>query len=213
MADDEKQEQPAPAPAKSEQQIFDEQVAHASARAVLILGGIGIFAAIVMSTIALVNSGGSSSSTNTVTVTSPSAAIVGPATGGGSAATGDQTAALTGDALGRQLFVSGDPATGVIACGSCHILTAAGTTATVGPNLSKELTADPASATLESVVDPNKEIVSGYPANLMPKNYGTALTKAQLKALVDYVYKNTNVKAMKQASASGGGSGGTSTSG
>ena len=34
-----------------------------------------------------------------------------------------------------------------------------------------------ASATRESIVDPNKEIVSGYSANVMPTNYGTALTE------------------------------------
>ena len=42
---------------------------------------------------------------------------------------------------------------------------AAGTSGTVGPNLDKELTADPASATRESIVDPNKEIIPGYSAN------------------------------------------------
>jgi len=181
-------EQSARAPQKSEQQIFDEQVAHASARAVLILGGIGIFAALVMSTIALVNSTGSSS-TKTVTVTAATTAE--PA-----------TPALTGNALGRQLFVSGDPGTGVISCGSCHTMKAAGTTATVGPNLDKELTADPASATLESIVNPNKEIATGYPADVMPKNYGSALTKVQLDALTQYVYQSTNLKAKKQAAGS-----------
>ncbi len=183
-------EQPVKGAEKSEQQIFDEQVAHASARAVLIVGGIGIFAALVMSTIALVNSTGSSS-TKTVTVTNATTAAE-PA-----------TPALTGDALGRQLFVSGDPGTGVISCGSCHTMKAAGTTATVGPNLDKELTADPASATLESIVDPNKEIATGYPADVMPKNYGTALTKAQLDALTKYVYDSTNLKAKKQAASAG----------
>ena len=192
---------PAPPPAaapveKTEQQIFDEQIAHASARAVLIVGGIGILAALVMSTIALVNSSNSGSSASTVTVTTPTASA-----GGG------QTAALSGNALGRQLFVSGDPGTGVIACGSCHTMKTAGTTATVGPNLDKELTADPPSATLESIVSPNKEIATGYPANVMPKNYGTALTKPQLAAITTYIYQSTNLKAKKKAAA------GTSTAG
>jgi hypothetical protein len=43
------------------------------------------------------------------------------------------------------------------------------TTATIDPNLDKELTADPASAMRESTVDPNKEIATGYSANIMPK--------------------------------------------
>ena len=188
---------PAPPPAaapveKTEQQIFDEQIAHASARAVLIVGGIGILAALVMSTIALVNSSNSGSSASTVTVTTPTASA-----GGG------QTPALSGNALGRQLFVSGDPGTGVIACGSCHTMKTAGTTATVGPNLDKELTADPPSATLESIVSPNKEIATGYPANVMPKNYGTALTKPQLAAITTYIYQSTNLKAKKKAAAAG----------
>jgi hypothetical protein len=53
---------------------------------------------------------------------------------------------------------------------------AGGTSGTIGPNLDKELTSDPASAASESIVDPNKEIVPGYSANVMPTNYGTALT-------------------------------------
>jgi mono/diheme cytochrome c family protein len=69
---------------------------------------------------------------------------------------------------------------------------AAGTSGTIGPNLDKELTADPASATRESIVDPNKEIVPGYHANVMPPNYATALTPQELDAVVSYVYHSTN---------------------
>jgi mono/diheme cytochrome c family protein len=169
---------------KTDQQIFDEQIARASGKAVVLFGGLGILAALVMSTIALVNSSGGS----TTTVTVPAAAAAG------------QTAAaqppkLTGDALGTQLFVSGKPDVGAIGCGSCHTMKAAGTSGTIGPNLDKELGADPASATRESIVDPNKEIVSGYSANVMPTNYGTALTKTELDALVNYVFHSTNTKA------------------
>jgi len=176
---------PAPPPAaapveKTEQQIFDEQIAHASARAVLIVGGIGILAALVMSTIALVNSSNSGSSASTVTVTTPTASA-----GGG------QTPALSGNALGRQLFVSGDPGTGVIACGSCHTMKTAGTTATVGPNLDKELTADPPSATLESIVSPNAYVQPGYPKNVMPPTLGTSLSKPQLDALAQYLVSSS----------------------
>jgi mono/diheme cytochrome c family protein len=113
---------------------------------------------------------------------------------------GGQSPQLTGDALGAQLFVSGKPDVGAIGCGSCHTMKAAGTSGTIGPNLDKELTSDPASATRESIVDPNKEIISGYSANVMPTNYGTALTKQELDALVNYVYRSTNTKA-KRASA------------
>jgi mono/diheme cytochrome c family protein len=176
---------------RTEQQLFDEQIARASGKTVVMFGGLGILAALVMSTVALVISAGKS--TTTVTVAATPAA-------GQTAGSGGQAPQLKGDALGAQLFVSGKPDTGAIGCGSCHTMKAAGTSGTIGPNLDKELTADPASAARESIVDPNKEIIPGYSANVMPTNYGTALTKPELDALVNYVYHSTNAKA-KRASA------------
>ena len=175
-------------PEKSEQEIFEAEVARFSGRAVVIFGGLAILAALIMSTVALVRSGDNT----TTTVTTPAA---------------ETTAAappLTGDALGRQLFVAGDAATGVTACSGCHTMKTAGATATIGPNLDKELGPDPASATRESIVDPNKEIIPGYQANVMPVNYGTALTPTQLDALVNYVYHSTNTKAKAKAAKASG---------
>jgi mono/diheme cytochrome c family protein len=183
-------DQPEPG-GRTDQQIFDEQIARASGKAVVLFGGLGILAALVMSTIALVNSTGGS----TTTVTVPAVAGAGQTAGGG------QSPQLTGDALGTQLFVSGKPDVGAIGCGSCHTMKAAGSSGTIGPNLDKELAADPASATRESIVDPNKEIISGYSANVMPTNYGTALTKTELDALVNYVYHSTNTKARAKRAA------------
>jgi mono/diheme cytochrome c family protein len=173
---------------KSDQQIFDEQIARASGKAIVQIGGLGILAALVLSIIALVVSVGA----NTTTVTVPAAPAPGQ-TGGG------QAPQLKGDALGEQIFVSGTPG-GAIGCGSCHTMKAAGTSGTIGPNLDKELTSDPPSATRESVVDPNKEIVPGYRANVMPSNYGTALSPQQLDAVVNYVYHSTNTKAKRSKS-------------
>jgi mono/diheme cytochrome c family protein len=170
---------------KSDQQVFDEQVARVAGKAVVIFGSLGILAALAMSTIALVNS----TSKNSTTVTVPAARTARQST------TSGRPPPLTGDALGAQLFASGKPDAGAIGCGSCHAMKAAGSSGTIGPNLDKELTADPASATRESIVDPNKEIVSGYSANVMPTNYGTALTKRELDAVVNYVYRSTNTKA------------------
>ena len=106
MASDE-QQQPEEPPTKTDQQIFDEQIARASGRGVVILGGLGILAALVMSTIALINSSGNRTTT---TVTAPAGRRLGrpPAAGG---------APLTGDALGEQLFVSGSRSPAP-ACGS-----------------------------------------------------------------------------------------------
>ena len=173
--------------AKSDQQIFDEQIARASGKFIVQLGGLGILGALIMSTIALVVSVGG----NTTTVTAPSAQT-------GTA----QAAALTGDALGEKVFVSGS-AGGSISCGSCHTMSAAGTSGTIGPNLDKVLTSDPASATRESIVAPNKEIVPGYRANVMPSNYATVLTPQELTAVVNYVYDSTNTKAKAKRSKSG----------
>jgi mono/diheme cytochrome c family protein len=193
MADDDVPRPDSPEPGrKTEQQIFDEQIARASGKVVVMFGGLGILAALVISTVALVIA--ANKSTTTVRIAATPAP--GQSTGGG------QTSSLTGDALGAQLFTAGKPETGAIGCGSCHTMQAAGATGTIGPNLDKELTADPASATRESIVDPNKEIVPGYSANVMPTNYGKALTSEELDALVNYVYHSTNTKAKaKRASA------------
>ncbi len=176
---------------KTEQEIFDEQIARASGKAVVMVGGLGILVSVVLSTIALVISASHHDKTVTVQAAAPATQ------------TATQTATtprpLTGDALGAQLFISGKPDVGAIGCGSCHTMKAAGASGTIGPNLDKELTADPASATRESIVDPNKEIIPGYSANVMPTNYGTAFTKAELDALVAYVYRSTNTKAKRAA--------------
>jgi mono/diheme cytochrome c family protein len=187
MDDDDVRRSDRPEPnGRTEQQIFDEQIARASGKTVVMFGGLGILAALVLSTVALVISAGKSTTTVTVAAT--------PAAGQPAGSAG-QAPQLKDDALGAQLFVSGKPDTGAIGCGSCHTMKAAGTSGTIGPNLDKELTADPASAARESIVDPNKEIIPGYSANVMPTNYGTALTKPELDALVNYVYHSTNAKA------------------
>jgi mono/diheme cytochrome c family protein len=190
MSDDDVREPRQPeTPVKSDQQIFDEQIARASGKFIVQVGGLGILAALVMSTIALVVSVGG----NTTTVTVPATPVAGPTST-------SQPAQLTGDALGQQIFVSGTPG-GAISCGSCHTMQAAGTSGTIGPNLDKELTSDPPSATRESIVNPNKEIVTGYHANVMPSNYATALSPQELDAVVNYVYHSTNIKAKRSKSA------------
>jgi mono/diheme cytochrome c family protein len=166
---------------KTDQETFDEQIARASGKFIIQLGGLGILAALVMSAIALVVAAHRSNTT----VTIPAAPTGGQTSG--------QATQLKGDALGQQIFVSGTPG-GAEACGSCHTMTAAGTSGTTGPNLDKVLTSDPPSPTRESIVDPNKEIVPGYRADVMPTNYATALTPQQLDAVVNYVYHSTNTK-------------------
>ena len=103
-------------------------------------------------------------------------------------------AAPVAAADGKKIFVAGVPATGALACGSCHTLGAAGTKAAVGPNLDVVLKGQSAAMIKASTLYPNKVISKGYAANIMPANYGTSLTKAQLDALVQYIDEAVNGK-------------------
>jgi cytochrome c oxidase subunit 2 len=82
---------------------------------------------------------------------------------------------------------------GTSGCAGCHALTKAGAKGTVGPNLD-DISADAKSAGMslsdfvrESIVDPNKYIAKGFPANVMPGTFGKSLSKKDLDALVAYI--------------------------
>jgi cytochrome c oxidase subunit 2 len=112
-----------------------------------------------------------------------------PAAGGATASavsTSGTPASGTVDA--KALFLNGNASTGAVACGSCHTLAAAGSTGQVGPNLDTSLAkADNAAAIAGMITKPNAEIVKGYQPNVMPQNYSTTLTPAQMTALATYV--------------------------
>jgi len=90
-----------------------------------------------------------------------------------------------GAAAGKTLFASNG-------CGACHTLKAAGSTGKIGPDLDKIAAyAHQAGKPLEqfvteSIVKPNAYIQPGYPASVMPENFGS-LPKAQLDALVKFI--------------------------
>src|SRR3954447_20280117 len=71
--------------------------------------------------------------------------------------------------------VPGGPGAQVFAnngCGGCHTLKAAKSGGVTGPNLDESLSPDDSSAAIEEmIVKPNAEIVTGYPANVMPANF------------------------------------------
>ena len=81
-------------------------------------------------------------------------------------------------------------------CSSCHTLSAAKATGTIGPDLDKLVTyAKQAKQPLEpfvhqSIVDPDKYIQPGYPKGVMPTNFGHLLTKTQLDALVTFLVQS-----------------------
>jgi cytochrome c oxidase subunit 2 len=82
-------------------------------------------------------------------------------------------------------------------CGSCHTLKAAGTSATVGPDLD-QLSAEAQRAgqpldkfVEQSIVDPNAYVEHGFPKSVMPQTFGTSLSKTQLNALVQYLIQSS----------------------
>lgn len=103
-----------------------------------------------------------------------------PGTGTGTT-TQAQPPAATGDpAAGKRLFEAQG-------CGGCHAFSAAGTSATVGPNLDEVLKGKDAEFVRESIVDPNKEIAKGYQPNVMPQTFGQTLSEQEIDDLVAFL--------------------------
>lgn len=86
--------------------------------------------------------------------------------------------------LGAQVFADNG-------CGGCHTLGAAGSSGTTGPDLDEALPGQGAAAIRKSILDPNAEIAPGYPANVMPANYGTLIDRDELEELVDFLISST----------------------
>lgn len=91
--------------------------------------------------------------------------------------------------------VPGGPGAQVFAgngCGNCHAFAAAESGGVVGPNLDEALApGDNAAKIEEMIVDPNAEIVKGYPANVMPQNFEQLLSSKELDDLVRYLIENS----------------------
>ncbi len=118
--------------------------------------------------------------------------VAGPAKGHtvSASAAGTTQATTTGGgggelAAGKSAFMSNG-------CDSCHTLTAAGSTGTIGPDLDKLKTyASNANKPLEdfireSIVDPNAYVEKGYPKGVMPETF-KSLPKNTLDALVMFL--------------------------
>jgi mono/diheme cytochrome c family protein len=69
-------------------------------------------------------------------------------------------------------------------CGSCHTLSAAGSTGNVGPNLDEALQGKDAAFVHQSIVNPNAVVAEGFQPGVMPQNYGQSLTPKQIADLV-----------------------------
>jgi mono/diheme cytochrome c family protein len=95
---------------------------------------------------------------------------------------------------GAQVFASNG-------CAGCHTLAAAGSGGVTGPNLDEVLPGQSAAMVEKSIVDPNAEIAKGYPANVMPQDFGQTISKKEIEQLVQYLLEST-------AKAGGGSKGG-----
>ena len=116
-----------------------------------------------------------------------------PGQDGGALARAVQAKVAPTAAVGKQIF------TGVGSCGSCHTLSAAGTTGTVGPNLNtlKAACAVPASQKVRgstlpqcihtAIVKPYAYLPPGYSAGIMPSNFDQTLSPSQIQALVAFL--------------------------
>ncbi|HXS34416.1 MAG TPA: cytochrome c [Solirubrobacterales bacterium] len=90
--------------------------------------------------------------------------------------------------------VPGGPGAQVFAnngCGGCHTLAEAKSGGVTGPNLDEVLPGQTAAMIHESIVDPNKELVKGYPPNVMPANFEQTLSPKELEDLVEYLISST----------------------
>lgn len=92
-------------------------------------------------------------------------------------------------------------------CGGCHTLSQAGTTGTVGPNLDQVLPGVSAAEISEDITDPNAQLAPGFPANVMPQNYGMTLTPQDLQALVMFLTQSVGGGGGGGGAAGGGGGG------
>jgi cytochrome c oxidase subunit 2 len=102
-----------------------------------------------------------------------------------------QKKAATASPAGEKVF------NGTSGCGGCHTLAKAGAKGNVGPALddlssaAKDAGESVPAFVRESIVNPNAHIAKGYPPNVMPKTFGSSLSKKDLDALVTYLSGNS----------------------
>ena len=104
------------------------------------------------------------------------------AAGGGTTTSAAPAGGGEAVAQGKSIF------TGEGGCGACHTLADAGTTGTVGPDLTKVKIATKGEAFIkQSIEDPNAEIAPGFPKGVMPEDFKTRLGPQKIDALVKYL--------------------------
>lgn len=87
---------------------------------------------------------------------------------------------------GEFVFLEGGEG-GAQACAQCHTLEAAGTSATIGPELDSYLQGVSEEELRTAIVQPDSEISEGFDAGIMPEDYGESLSEEELDRLVEYL--------------------------
>ncbi len=87
----------------------------------------------------------------------------------------------------KAIFTNGKDSTGASPCGACHKLADAGTVGGVGPDLDQALKGKDAAFIKQSIVQPDAEVAQGFGKGIMPPNYGSTLSGAEVDALVKYL--------------------------
>jgi cytochrome c551/c552 len=163
---------------------------------VLIAGLLGTVAGIAVMVVVIVVAGGSTDnassvglnpSVSTAAASAPASSAPTSTPGGGSGgSSGGSSSGGAGDAnAGKAVFASSG-------CGSCHTLSAANATGTIGPDLDKEVSGDAKKAGMpeaafikESITDPAAFTASGGPwTTPMPDTFGSSLSSSQIDDLV-----------------------------
>ena len=72
-------------------------------------------------------------------------------------------------------------------CGGCHSFKAAGTSASVGPDLDETLKGKDAAFIEESIKDPNAEVAQGFAPSIMPQDYASQLSSKEIADLVAFL--------------------------
>jgi cytochrome c551/c552 len=165
---------------------------------VLVAALIGTAAGVAVMVIVIVASGTTTSNASSVglgtlpiTTASPSSASSSaPPPSSGGSSSGSTGGSGGNAAAGKTIF------TGTAGCSGCHTFTAAGATATVGPNLdnisaSQKDSGEPLDKFIsDSITDPNKYIAKGFSPGIMPGTFATSLSKADIADLVAFISQN-----------------------
>ena len=159
---------------------------------VLIAGLLGTVAGIAVMVVVIVATGSTTDNSSSVGLnpTVSTAALSAPASSAPASApggaSGGSSSGATGDAnAGKAVFASNG-------CGSCHTLSAAGATGTIGPDLDKAVSGDAQKANMplaafikQSITDPAAFTASGGPwSTPMPTTFGSSLSPTQIDDLV-----------------------------